>query len=112
MSYDFGCCFVDIVLNSANQSLLQLKRASFDGHGCCEVSEEWFTPMDADHSGYLLSILRRGPNGEFVGWDFDERVRVKTILKTYFTNNRKAIEANTNYTDAFEDYDWFLQLGG
>jgi hypothetical protein len=87
IGYMDGCVFIDF--NNCGENRVCLKRISFDGYGCCELSDD-ATPINEHDSQSFKDLIQKNP------LDQDSLL---IIIK-------KAISLNKNeiWPDALEEY--------
>lgn len=87
LGYQDGCVFLDF--NNHDNDRICLKRISFDGYGCCELSDQ-ATPLDTDDSEIFKTLFKE---------NLKDQNLLFSIVKKSITLNRQEI-----WADALEEY--------
>jgi len=90
LGYFGGSVFFDF--DNYEGGLIRLKRISFDGYGCCNLTDDAI-PMDEFDSRAFKQIIETGL--------FDQSL-LKTIVKKTILRNKELI-----WEDALKEYDLF-----
>ena len=83
-----GSVFADF--DADDNSIISLRRISFDGYGCCKVGES-ITKMSSGDSRLFLDAIARGEL---------ESIEVEEVLRRYFRENKDMI-----WSDALAEHD-------
>jgi hypothetical protein len=87
LGYLNGCVFLDF--NNVDKSRVCLKRISFDGHGCCELSD-LAAPLSEEDSKTFKDIIHNGAK---------DQESLTTIIKKTIAVNKTLL-----WTDALKKY--------
>ena len=87
LGYDEGSVFIDF--DNCGDQFVCLKRISFDGYGCCNLTKE-VTPMDEADSRNFKEIIKE---------KIPDQSRLMVIIKRTLSNNIDQI-----WEDALNEY--------
>ncbi|MGG9964665.1 hypothetical protein [Ferruginibacter sp. SUN106] len=87
LGYLEGAVFIDF--DNYKEDLVRLKRISFDGYGCCELSDRAI-PMNGDDSLTFKKMIKA---------ELPDQSRLAALVKKTILNNREFI-----WEDALKEY--------